>query len=137
MRIDGPIHLDLLPEPTLTAEHVRLGSDQGMSITAAQLRLTVALGALAAGRIDARELVLRQAEMRVPWPLDPSGLRVVRTPRWLSSVTARVEDGKLSIGGLTLTGIDATLTTGADHRQLRGERARPICRASRGASPRS
>jgi hypothetical protein len=114
VRIDGPIHLDLLPEPTLTADKVRLGSDQGMSITAAELRLTVALGALLAGRIDTRELVLRGAEMRVPWPLDPSALVVVRTPRWLSSVTARVEDGTLVIGGLTFTGIDATFTTGSD-----------------------
>ena len=111
VRIDGPIHLELLPEPTLTADNVRLGSDQGLAVTAAELRLRVALGALVEGRIDARELVLRGADMRVPWPLDPSVL-VVRTPRWLSSITARVEDGKLSIGGLRFTGIDATLTTG-------------------------
>jgi hypothetical protein len=112
VRIDGPIHLDLLPEPTLTADNVKLGSDQGMSITAAELRLRVALGPLAEGRIDARELVLRGADMRLPWPIDPAGL-MVRTPRWLSSVTARVEDGKLSVAGLTFSGIDATFTTGA------------------------
>jgi uncharacterized protein involved in outer membrane biogenesis len=109
--IDGPIHLDLLPQPTLTADKVRLGSDQGMSITAAELRLTVALWPLAAGRIDARELVLRGVDMRLPWPLDPAALMAVRTPRWLSSVTARVEDGTLVIGSLAFTGIAATLTT--------------------------
>ena len=113
VRIDGPIHLDLLPEPTLTADNVRLGSDQGMSITAAEMRLRVALGPLVEGRIDARELVLRGADMRLPWPIDPAGL-MVRTPRWLSSVTARVEDGKLSVGALSFSGIDATFTTGAD-----------------------
>jgi len=113
VRIDGPIHLDLLPEPTLTADKVRLGSDQGVSVTAAELRLTVALGPLLGGRIDARELVLRGADLRLPWPLDPADV-VVRTPPWLAAVTARVEDGKLSVGGLSFTGIDATLTTAND-----------------------
>ncbi len=112
VRIDGPIHLELLPEPVLTAANVRLGSDKGISITAAEMRLRVALGPLAEGRIDARELVLRGADMRVPWPFSPSVV-MLRTPRWLSSVTARVEDGKLTIGGLTLSSIDATFTTGA------------------------
>ncbi len=111
--IDGPMHLDLLPEPTLTADNVRLGSDQGLTIAAKELRLRVALGPLLAGRIDARELVLRGASMHVPWPLDPAAV-MVRTPRWLSSVTARVEDGKLDIGALRFSGIDATLTTGTD-----------------------
>ncbi len=113
VRIDGAIHLDLLPEPTLTAADVKLGSDPGgVRVTAPELRLSVALGPLLAGRIDARELVLRGAEMQVPWPLDPAVL-MVRTPRWLSSFTARVEDGRLSIGGLRFTGIDATLSTSA------------------------
>jgi hypothetical protein len=112
VRIDGPIHLELLPEPMLTAANVRLGSDQGMSITAKEMRLRVALGPLAGGRIDARELVLSGADMRLPWPFDPASV-MVRTPRWLASVTARVENGTLSIGRLTFSGIDATFTTGA------------------------
>jgi hypothetical protein len=113
VRIDGPMHLDLLPEPTLTADNVKLGSDQGLTITAKELLLRVALGPLMGGHVDARELVLRGASMHVPWPIDPEAV-MVRTPRWLSSVTARVEDGKLDIGGLAFSGIDATLTTGTD-----------------------
>lgn len=113
VRIDGPIHLELLPEPTLTASDVKFGSDQpGVSVTAREMRLSVALGPLAEGRIDARELVLRGAEMRVPWPLDPAGLSW-RTPRWLSAFTARVEQGRLTVGGLVFSGIDATLSTSA------------------------
>jgi len=114
VRIGGPIRLALLPEPTLTAEMVRLSSNQGISITASEMELTVALWPLAAGRIDARELVLRGADMRLPWPLDPGALTVVRTPRWLSSITARVEGGSLAVAGLTFTGIDATLTAVAE-----------------------
>lgn len=111
IRIDGPIALQLLPEPMLTATNVTIGSGDSIGVTAAELRLRVALWPLAGGRIDARELVLRGADLRLPWPLDPASL-IVRTPSWLSALSARVEDGKLHIGGLSFTGIDATLTTG-------------------------
>ncbi len=113
--IGGRIALRLLPEPMLTASGIAIGSPsevraESISITAAELRLRLALGPLLEGRIDARELVLRGADVRLPWPLDPSQV-MVRTPYWLSALSASVEDGKLSIGGLNFTGIDATLTT--------------------------
>lgn len=108
--IGGQVALRLLPEPALTATKIAIGSGESVSITARELSLRVALGPLLEGRIDARELVLRGADMRLPWPLDPSQL-MVRTPYWLSALSAVVEDGRLSIGGLTFTGIDATLTT--------------------------
>ncbi len=111
VRIDGPIALRLLPEPILTAAGVSLASpNAGAGITVAEMRLRVALGPLLAGRIEARELVLRGAELRLPWPLDPAALRL-RAPRWLSDLSARVEDGRLRLGGVTLTGIMATLST--------------------------
>jgi uncharacterized protein involved in outer membrane biogenesis len=112
IRIDGPIELQLLPEPMLTATDVSIGTGEDIRVTATELRLRVALWPLAEGRIDARELVLRGADMQLPWPLDPAAL-IVRTPRWLAALSARVEDGKLRIGGLSFTGIDATLTTGS------------------------
>jgi hypothetical protein len=34
---------------------------------------------------------------------------VLQAPTWLSSISARVEDGRLSVGSVTMTGIDATL----------------------------
>ena len=108
--IEGRIALRLLPEPTLTASGIAIGSGESVSITAQELRLRLALGPLLEGRIDARELVLRGADMRLPWPFDPAQV-MVRTPYWLSALSARVEDGRLSVGGLSFTGIDATLET--------------------------
>jgi uncharacterized protein involved in outer membrane biogenesis len=113
VRIAGPVTLSLLPQPMLTASGVTI--DQGgsdASVTAAQLRLRVALGALFSGHVDAQELVLHGVDMRLPWPLQPGAL-ALRAPAWLSSLSARIEDGRLTVGGLTLTGIDARLTTAA------------------------
>ena len=72
VRIDGPIAFRLLPEPTLTAAKVSLAAPAaGVRVTAAELRLRLALVPLLSGQVDARELVLRGAELRVPWPLAP------------------------------------------------------------------
>ncbi len=113
VRIEGRIAFRLLPEPTLTAARVSLAATAaGVSVTAAEMRLRLALAPLFSGHVDARELVLRGAELRVPWPLNPAVLRL-RTPRWLSSFSAQVEDGRLLIGNLALSGIDGTLVTDA------------------------
>ena len=114
VRIDGPIAFRLLPEPMLSAAGVSLGAPgTGATATAAELRLRLALGPLFAGRVDARELVLRGAELRLPWPLDPLVLSRLRTPSWLTAFAARVEDGRLLLGNLAITGIDATIATRA------------------------
>jgi uncharacterized protein involved in outer membrane biogenesis len=113
VRIDGPVSLTLLPEPVLTAGKVSLstpGSENAGRMTAAELRLRVTLRGLLAGRLEARELVLRGMDLRLPWPLPPAAL-VIRTPAWLSALSARVEKGRLRIGALDLTDIDATLST--------------------------
>jgi uncharacterized protein involved in outer membrane biogenesis len=112
VRIDGPIELAVLPQPMLTAAKVSVAQrSDGVSITASELRLRVAFWPLLSGRIDARELVLRDANMQVPWPLDPEAL-LIRTPSWLWSLSARVEQGRLKVGNVSFTGIDASLATG-------------------------
>jgi hypothetical protein len=112
VRIEGPIELVLLPQPVLSAAKVSVAErGDGVSITASELRLRVALWPLLSGRIDARELVLRDANMDVPWPLDPEAL-LVNTPRWLWALSARVEQGRLTVGNLSFTAIDASLATG-------------------------
>ncbi len=111
VRIAGPISLRLLPEPVLTADGVSLAdAGDGIAIRAPQLRLRVALGALAAGRIDAQELVLRGAEMRVPWPFQPVRIAAA-APTWFAAASVRIEDGRLSIGSLSVADVQATLTT--------------------------
>lgn len=109
VRIEGPITLTLLPQPVITASAITVA---GVApIRADALRLRVGLAALLAGHIEAAELVLRGLDMRVPWPL-PANTYPVRPPTWLAAVSARIEQGRLSVGQLTFTGIDATLTTG-------------------------
>ena len=110
--IQGPITLTLLPQPILTAAQVNVGGTGAtdMSIHVDALRLRVALGPLIRGRVDARELVLRGADLRILWPGEPGRL-LARPPAWLAAFTARIENGRLTIGRVAFTGIDATLAT--------------------------
>ena len=110
--IQGPISLTLLPQPTLTAAQVNIGrgDPDGVSIHLDALRLRVALWPLIRGRVDARELVLRGPDLRIPWLAEP-GVLQTRPPAWLAGFAARIEKGRLTIGRLAFTGIDATLAT--------------------------
>ncbi len=110
--ISGPISLTLLPEPELTAARVNVGGGgpADLSIHVEALRLRVALWPLIGGRVDARELVLRGPDLRIPWPQEPGTLRP-RPPAWLAAFAARIENGRLTVGRLAFTGVDATLAT--------------------------
>lgn len=111
VRIDGRVSLVLLPEPTLAAAQVLVG-DGAAGLSVAELRLRLGLGSLLAGRIDAREIVLRGPDLRLPWPLGtPDGFG---RAAWVRALEARVEGGTLSVGGLVVSGIDATLATAPD-----------------------
>jgi hypothetical protein len=110
VRIEGPITLRILPQPLLVAGGVKVDASGGATVTAEQLLLRVALMPLLAGRVEARELVLRGADIRLPWPPDPTAL-ALRTPTWLSALSARIERGRLQIGEVAVTGLEATLAT--------------------------
>ena len=108
--INGPISLTLLPQPTLIAADVGVGGDDRVAVHIDALRLRVALWPLLAGRVDARELVLRGADLSIPWPA-ARGAGPPRTPPWLAAFAARIENGRLTIGNVAITGIDASLET--------------------------
>ena len=110
--ISGPISLTLLPQPVLTAARVNVGGGEptDLSIRVEALRLRVALWPLIGGHVDARELVLRGPDLHIPWPAEPGMLRP-RPPAWLAAFAARIENGRLTVGQLAFTGIDATLAT--------------------------
>jgi uncharacterized protein involved in outer membrane biogenesis len=113
VRIDGAVTLELLPQPILTASQITVvDASEGAALHAKQLRLVVGLGPLLFGHVNARELVLGQPELRLDWPLAPAGLPP--RPAWLSRLAARIEDGTLIIGGVTIRGIDASISTDAD-----------------------
>ena len=100
--IDGPITLRLLPTPTLEAAALRLALPDGAG-AADSLRLQVALLPLLHGDIVPRDLALRRPSVRLGWPLPAADN--VPTPRF----SARIEDGTLTLGSLTASGIDASL----------------------------
>ncbi len=111
VRIGGAISLHLLPQPILTASGIAVDDiGDGVVLTAKELRLRVGLGPLLAGNVDARDLTLRGADLRLPWPPAPGAL-AQRPPAWLSGLQARVEDSRVQVGGLAVTGIDAGLMT--------------------------
>jgi uncharacterized protein involved in outer membrane biogenesis len=111
VRIDGPISLTILPEPVLTAAAVSVDEGEA-AISVRRLRLRVALWPLLRGRLVARDLVMREFDMRVPWPMTTPA-EAVRRPDWLAATSARIERGRVSIGDLVFTDIDADLATGA------------------------
>ncbi len=110
--ISGPIALTLLPQPVLTASQVNVGGTGAadVSIHVEALRLRVALWPLLGGHVDARELVLRGPNLRIPWPAERGMLRP-SPPAWLAAFAARIENGRLTVGRLAFTGIDGTLAT--------------------------
>lgn len=110
--IQGPITLSLLPQPVLTAARVDVGGREptSLSMHVEALRLRVALLPLIGGRVDARELVLRGPDLHIPWPSE-SGLLPLHPPPWIAALAARIENGRLTIGRVAFTDINASLGT--------------------------
>lgn len=111
VRIGGNVTLQLLPQPILNASRLEVDdTGDGVVLTAQALRLRVALMPLLAGRIDAQELVIEGADLRLPWPPAPGALSQ-RTPAWLTGLRARLERSRITLGTVTVTGIDARFET--------------------------
>ncbi len=109
VEITGNITLHLLPQPILTATGLRLNdAGDGAVMQAHEVRLRVALGPLLGGRVDARELVLRGADLRLPWPPPPGALSR-RPPAWLTGLQARVEESRLQVGDFVADNVNASL----------------------------
>jgi hypothetical protein len=109
--LDGAIELQLLPQPVVRAGGVAIGgAEDEARITARLLRLRLDLSSLIAGRLDPRELTLVGAELTLPWP--PGPLLAFRPPSWITEFDARIEDGRVRIGGTVLEGLSARVTSG-------------------------
>jgi hypothetical protein len=107
--INGPLTLDLLPEPRLVAQNISIAGSNGSIIQAGSLTLRIALPALLHGRLSAKTLILDQPAITLPWP--PAGSTGLAPPRWLARLHGEVQNGSLSIGGLTVSGINADIVT--------------------------
>ena len=119
VHIGGAITLDLLPEPVLTAENLRIeAAGDGIALAARELRLRTALGPLLGGHLHARSMMLQGPTLHLPWPPPPGALQ--SRPAWLRSAHAEIEDGTLQVGGIAITGINAQFATDPDTGTLSG-----------------
>ena len=112
VKINGEIHLILLPEPSIAAEKVQVGdSGDGVRMTTAGLTLNLSLGALLTGHIAVTHIELDRPDIRLPWPL-PGGPDAIEPPPWLAALSADVRHGSVSFGTLHVTDADLSVVTG-------------------------
>lgn len=110
--IRGPIHLSLLPQPSITAEKVEVRDDaDGVRMATGALTLNLSLGALLTGRIVVTHLVLDHPDVHLPWPL-PGGPLSIEPPPWLAALSADIDHGTFSIGALRITDANVSVVTG-------------------------
>lgn len=128
--LEGPVTLELLPQPRLEASRIIIGQTaDDVRMSARALRLRLDLGALLLGRIEVRELALIGADIRLPWP--PTALPGLAPLPRLTALDARLEESRISIGDAVLDGVSARLTAGNPSEALTAEgsltwRGRPV-----------
>ena len=106
--LQGPLRVVLLPQPMIEADEVHLGQDEGgLGVKAQTLRLRLGLAPLLLGRLEARDLVLVGADIRLPWPLPAAG--AWRPPPWLSDFAARIEASRVTLGEVAFENVAARL----------------------------
>lgn len=110
--LEGPVRLRLLPEPVLEAQGVTLGSeDEDIALGARALRIRLGLGALLAGRLEPREIVLIGADIRLPWPPPPFAALLL-PGEWAGRLDILLEDSSIRLGGLALPGLAGRIAAG-------------------------
>lgn len=128
--LEGPLTLELLPQPRLQAARVVIGQTaDDVRMSARALRLRLDLGALLLGRIEVRELALVGADIRLPWP--PTALPGLAPLPRLTALDARLEGSRIAIGEAVMEGVSARLTAGSTSEALTAEgsltwRGRPV-----------
>ncbi|WP_298215736.1 AsmA family protein [Acidocella sp.] len=111
VRISGGLSLSYLPRPGLTASGITISGPEHEVITARALSLEIDLPALLRGQLAVRALNLDSPDVTFPWPL-PGGIGAVAPPPWLAALHAHVDNARIRVGAVTLTGADADLFTG-------------------------
>ena len=106
--LQGPLRVVLLPQPMIEADEVHLTQEAGgLGVKAQTLRLKLGLLPLILGRLEARDLVLVGADIRLPWPLPAAG--ALRPPPWLSGFAARIEASRVTLGEVAFENVAARL----------------------------
>jgi hypothetical protein len=110
VRIAGPLAVSLVPSPEVTAQDVTITGPAGETITTASLTLDLSGAALLRGRLAARMLTLTDPVIALPWPL-PGGAEGISPPGWLATLHAAIVNGRMSLGPLAFTGVNADIYT--------------------------
>jgi hypothetical protein len=109
--LDGPVELQLLPQPVVRVGGVAVGEPgEEYAFTARLLRVRLDLAALVGGNLVPREIALVGADLTLPWP--PGPLLSLRPPSWITQLDANLEDGRVRIGDAVLQGVAARLSSG-------------------------
>lgn len=109
-RIEGPFAMTLLPAPRLVARGVRIGEDgEGVTGSAEELRLTLALGRLLIGEVAVTELTLVAPRLMVRDLPVPLWAASIRPAPFLAGTRVTLERGTLVVGGVTLSDVSARL----------------------------
>jgi uncharacterized protein involved in outer membrane biogenesis len=110
VQVTGPLAVTLLPSPEVTAQDVTITGPAGETITTSALTLDLSGPALLRGRLAARMLTLTDPVIALPWPL-PGGARGISPPGWLATLHAAIVNGRMSLGPLAFTGVNADIYT--------------------------
>lgn len=111
VRIDGDFALELLPQPRLTARRVTIGdAGDGLSGTAEELRLGLALAPLLRGDLVVSDLTLVAPRLRLGALAAPLWEVAGRPAIVLAGAEVRLERGEVELGGARIGGISARLS---------------------------
>ncbi len=113
VHIRGKLFLTLLPHPQFVAGDITITSPDQESVTAPSLTLDIAPIPLLRGQVLARSITLQSPHITLPWPL-PGGAAAIAPPRWLTSLHAQINDGVVSLGGITVSHVSADIFTVGD-----------------------
>lgn len=110
-RIEGPFALTLLPAPRLVARGVVIGeAGDGVTGSAEELRLTLALGRLLLGEVAVTELTLVSPRLDVRDVPVPLWVAAVRPAPFLAGARVSLERGTVRVGGVTLADVSARVS---------------------------
>jgi len=113
VRIEGPIALRLLPEPEFAAQNITVEEPRlSARFAAKSMHMRLGLLSLLAGQFAIEDIALRAPDVRLSWPLSPRIRLPRRPPSPGAPLHMRVTAGRLAIGRLVLTEINAGFLIG-------------------------
>jgi hypothetical protein len=100
----------LLPRPAVAARGLSVVDiGDGFSIEAAEVRLALRFWPLLAGRVVATDIVLVRPTIALSG-ITPPAFPALLAPAWIAEADVRIEDGMLSVAGITVQGVVARVS---------------------------